>query len=219
MALGDFYNRHRVSVHAARDLREYQKRTGTTLSPPIDAELVGEVMYGLCWDWDVIDEPRGARVLAALYVDDARAVLNETHAALFAERPGLEQYTRGHEVGHAALHVEAGQLGTPSPALGGQVVFHRDTSSVADASGDYWTERQADWYAAALLMPEGLFVDAVREVRPGGWRDVGALAERFGVTPTAANVRLRVLELPHLSKDNVWVADPHAKAGQMTLGL
>jgi hypothetical protein len=220
MALGDFYNRNRVAHCVARDLREYQRKTGRDLTLPICAERVGEEVYGLSWDWDEIEEPHGSRVLAALYVSEARAVLNERHAALFAEKPGLEQYTRAHEVGHAALHVDAGQLGQPPSSSGqGQIVFHRDTSEVGDEAGDYWTERQADWYAAALLMPEGLFVEAVREVRPAHWRDVHLLADRFGVTPTAANVRLQVLKLPHLGKGSVWVSDPQTAPGQLTLGL
>lgn len=207
-----------VEHRAVRDLNEYQRRTGRSISLPVDAELVGATVYGLCWDWEEIEERPGERVLAALYVGTARASLNERHLSYFEEKPGLEQYTRGHEVGHAALHVEPGRLGQATEALGvsEKVVYHRDLNKVEADADEYWRERQADWYAASLLMPLDLFLQEARDVHPTHWGDVRALADRFGVTPTAANYRLRTLKLPHLGRDGAW-CDPNVEVGQFRL--
>lgn len=213
-----FYNREMVERRAVRDLNEYQRRAKRDLTLPIDAELVGDVVYGLCWDWEEIEEQPGERVLAALYVGEARAALNVRHMAYFEEKPGLEQYTRGHEVGHAALHVDPGRLGQPADALSAAeaVVLHRDVSGRPSDPGDYWMERQADWYAASLLMPADLFVPHVQGVLPANWGDVRELANRFGVTPTAANYRLRTLKMPHCASNGSWT-NPQVEAGQLGL--
>lgn len=209
-----FLNRAMVERRASEALRAYQLQMERPLSLPIDAELVGSIVFKLSWDWDHLDEPPGQRVLAALFVGDARAVLNERHKSLFDEKPGLDQYTRAHEVGHAALHTQPGELGS---GAGGQIL-HRDTSGMANHAEMFWKERQADWYAAYLLMPEDRFIPEVRRQFPQTAVEAGHMATKlFGVTYTAFNKRLKTLGFPYFDHGGCYCAPADSHPDQLSL--
>ncbi|GIV04305.1 MAG: hypothetical protein KatS3mg015_3135 [Fimbriimonadales bacterium] len=203
MSTVPFFNREMIEARAARALREFQRRTGDPLSFPIDIDLVGEIVFDLCWDWDVLPEQAGERVLAALYVADRRAVLNQTYKNLFDSKRGMERFTRAHEIGHADLHVKPGMLGQSVDKQ--QVIFHRDTGECTERElrSQYWRERQADWYAAALTMPGDRFMEVVRRQPVKSPADAEQLAEFFGVSYTALNLRLRDHGLPYFDRDGV----------------
>jgi hypothetical protein len=88
---------------------------------------------------------------------------------------GRRRFTIAHEIGHFVLHPERCR-----PERGGLVneAGRRD-------------EREADAFAAELLMPEHLVREAVAQHGP----DVGRLAHRFQVSRQAMQTRLRHLGL------------------------
>jgi hypothetical protein len=96
------------------------------------------------------------------------------------------RFTIAHEIGHFVLH--PGRL---APERGGAV-------------NDAWRqhEREADQFAAELLMPEPLVREAVLELGP----DARRLADRFEVSRRAMQVRL----------SGFGIDEPHADHGRVT---
>jgi predicted transcriptional regulator len=88
---------------------------------------------------------------------------------------GRRRFTIAHEIGHFVLHPERCR-----PERGGAV---NEAGRVE--------EREADAFAAELLMPENLVRDAIREQG----LDVDRLADRFEVSRKAMQARLRHLGL------------------------
>jgi hypothetical protein len=87
--------------------------------------------------------------------------------------PVRDRFTIGHELGHYFLHSRQGEL--PIKAF---------------RSGSGRIEWEANWFAAALLMPRDAFHSAWRRSR-----DIGVIARQFGVSREAAEVRKDVLKL------------------------
>jgi Zn-dependent peptidase ImmA (M78 family) len=85
---------------------------------------------------------------------------------------GRKRFTIAHEIGHFVLHQEG---------------FRREAGGVAGRAED----READAFAAELLMPEHLVRQAVLEHGP----DDARLADRFEVGRKAMRARLRQLGL------------------------
>lgn len=207
-----YWRRSEVEERAWGLLREYERRCGMALKPPIDVDLVGELARGLIWDWDVIPEPAGKIIWAALHPEERRIVLNERHAAKFLENVGLERFTKAHEIGHWELHVAPHQ--SAQPALPGIVPEGPLYCRGAQKS---WLERHADWFAAALLMPAPLFVPMARRL---DLLDAGArheLRARFNVSLTAVGVRLKTLGFSYVDDHGALhagsPAPPPAKRG------
>jgi hypothetical protein len=87
--------------------------------------------------------------------------------------PLRDRFTVAHELGHYFLHSDQGQI-----------------PIIAFRQGSTRIEWEANWFAAALLMPESEFTSAFRES--------GSLAEvamQFGVSQDAAKVRKNALGL------------------------
>ena len=206
-----YWRRQQVEDLALITLLDFRRRTGRPLTPPIDVELVGEIACGLHWDWEPLPEPPQTHVWAALYPSEQRVVLNETHRALFEAKPGLERFTRAHEIGHWMLHVEGGRWGVEEAGGSESEPAERPLRPFADSSPRPvrapvpplltsatgprpWIERHADWFAASLLMPASLFVPSAEEEAGRGdlsdWRAQSRLARKFGVTLSALRVRL-----------------------------
>jgi hypothetical protein len=183
-----FWRRAEVEERAWGLLREYQRRCGGELAPPVDVDLVGELARGLTWDWDVIPEPAGKIVWAGLHPEERRIVLNETHAATFRGNAGLERFTKAHEIGHWELHVAPVGLG--QPALPGIVP---EGPLYCRGAHKSWLERHADWFAAALLMPAPLFVPLARRLNLLEVAGRHELRAAFNVSLAAVGVRLKTL--------------------------
>jgi hypothetical protein len=94
---------------------------------------------------------------------------------------GRRRFTIAHEIGHFVLHPERCR-----PERGG----------VVNEAGRM-EEREADAFAAELLMPEHLVRDAVREQG----LDVDRLADRFEVSRKAMQARLRHMGLVERHSD------------------
>lgn len=87
-----------------------------------------------------------------------------------------DRFTIAHELGHYFLHYL-------EPKVAGSKTFGRGERNRG--------ETQANVFAAALLMPSEFFREAYARVGSDWW----TLAETFGVSPKAAEVRAQVLGL------------------------
>jgi IrrE N-terminal-like domain len=141
---------------------------------PVPVEAIASDLLGLrveeAWDIDC-----SGMLLPA----ERRIVLNAAEGAGGRNDPPLRRFrfTIAHEIGHWVCHCLEGRAPSPAPAYCREV----DLTEAADRT----LEREANVFAAELLMPE----PAVR----AAWDElagVGACAARFDVSPTAMQWRL-----------------------------
>jgi predicted transcriptional regulator len=126
--------------------------------------------------------PAGATLSGLLIPATRRVWVNAVEAQRSA---GRRRFTIAHELGHWRLH---------SNAAGAHTRFCRSDeigASQAEARAARQIEREANRFAAALLMPEA----RLREEAPKHHLNVKVLADRFGVSVAAMQVRLEGLDL------------------------
>jgi len=121
---------------------------------------------------------------ATLYENDEFTVL------INSSKPGTRQhFSLGHELGHCFLHAdilrEEKAIIDSDDALAGPRILYRQ-----EHASDEQLEREANAFAATLLMPAGLVRD--------GWAavaDIEKLAQIFQVSVVAMSIRLTELGL------------------------
>ena len=133
---------------------------------PVPVESIAEDLLGL-----TIRESAELESSGMLIPAEREIVLSARESAF----PGRRRFTIAHELGHWVCHVAGSQAAAP--------VYCR--AADVDPRADRALEREANIFAAELLMPE----PAVRVA----WRLAGvpeATAARFGVSPNAMSWRL-----------------------------
>lgn len=160
------------------------------VEPPIDVQHIAEEIEDLdvqeTTDLTGVDGapslPRGA-TLSGLLIPAARRVWVN---ALEGQRStGRRRFTIAHELGHWRLHSDGAEAHTRfcrSDEVGATAAEARTARAV---------EREANRFAAALLMPEAL----LRNEAPRHRLNVQILADRFGVSGAAMQVRLESLNM------------------------
>ncbi|HLO73880.1 MAG TPA: ImmA/IrrE family metallo-endopeptidase [Flavobacterium sp.] len=114
-----------------------------------------------------------------LAINNNRAVISVNST----EDVKRQRFTIAHEIGHLTLHSKD------------QPFFVNKTSKVmyrnnASATGEIFKEREANAFAAALLMPRELISNEIDECEFGGDEAVKHLAKRFKVSEQAMSFRL-----------------------------
>jgi len=141
---------------------------------PVPVEAIAEDLLGLrierSWEIDC-----SGMLLPA----ERRIVLNAAEAAIGRDTPPLRRFrfTIAHEIGHWVCHCLEGRAPVQEAAYCRPV----DLSEAADRA----LEREANVFAAELLMPEPAVREAWEELG-----DVAACARRFDVSPTAMHWRV-----------------------------
>lgn len=208
----------------AQRIREYESKTGVAVRFPVPIEEIVEQVLGLDFDWDVIEEQPGEQILGGLDVANRKILINEAHADLFEQKPGLLRSTIGHEAGHWDIDVDRSKLGHPMlPGIDAascmakrhacksdrliEVLFtkamtderayrvYKDLTAGQDAPE---VRSAVDRYQSALLMPKWLIQDAGQRYDFLRWRDLYRLAEEAQVNITNLTVRLQRLCLIYL---------------------
>lgn len=134
----------------------------------------------------------GAEVVFDELEDDVSGFLLREHststiAVNKLHHPNRQRFTLAHECGHLLLHADKGDRLWLDRAL-----FFRDSNS---SSGDQLSEIQANQFAAGLLMPEELVLEAIGRGQAISEFDVVRLAMRFEVSERAMTFRLVSLGL------------------------
>jgi Zn-dependent peptidase ImmA (M78 family) len=136
---------------------------------PVPVQRIAEDLLGL----QVLESDDLQDISGALYPATREIVVNS------GEAEARRRFTLAHELGHWVCHCLDGRA---------EPVFcrHQDIGSSADRS----LEREANVFAAELVMPEP-------EVRAAfaAQRDIKELATAFGVSPLAMQWRLYSFEL------------------------
>ncbi|GER79146.1 MAG: hypothetical protein DPW21_00550 [Anaerolineae bacterium] len=178
-------------------LTGFESQFGKVDKPPIPIDRIVEAYLDLWIDWDVIKDTDEEKILGLLDPTTKKIRLNERHRDHFDEYVGTEAYTKAHEVGHWDLHIakknDAVQLSllpviNSEPYLCRQQKFDK-------------REIQAEKYAAYLLMPHHLLMNATRGIDLTNWQTLYSLKDSFGVTITAFTKRLKGLGLIYITDD------------------
>ncbi|GAB3832932.1 ImmA/IrrE family metallo-endopeptidase [Pontibacter rugosus] len=135
----------------------------------------------------------GDGVSGALLFDDNKAVIGINPS----ESRERKRFTIAHEIGHFYLHKSHSPLFVdkdilfPDKGKNGVKVLFRDGKS---ASGEVKVEREANAFAAALLMPVNLLKREMNALELDDFKHdeeiINALAKRFRVSTIAMTFRL-----------------------------
>jgi hypothetical protein len=146
---------------------------------PVPVEAIAEDLLGLRieerWDIDC----------SGMLLPAGRLIVLNAHERVGGRNdPPLRRFrfTIAHEIGHWVCHCLEGRAPSPEPSYCRPV----DLTEGADRR----LEREANVFAAELLMPEPVVRQAWEELG-----DVAACAARFDVSPTAMQWRLYGFEL------------------------
>lgn len=180
-------------------LNGFESKYGKIITLPVPIDKIIESYLELWLDWDIIEDTDEEKILGFLNPQTKKIRLNERHRDHFDGYRGSEAYTKAHEVGHWDLHidkkVEAVQLSLlePSPV---QPYLCRQRNSDR-------REIQAEKYAAYLLMPHHLIINAINDVDLTKWPSLYSLKDEFGVTISALTKRLIGLGLIYITDNKV----------------
>ena len=168
-------------------------------------QLLDDLGLGLLWE--DVDDSDGDPILGQLIPERKLVVLNERHIDRLEEKERrLLRYTVGHEIGHWILHAEAARSGTLSLFDGERILCRTGSRDPI--------ERQAEMFAAALLIPKGQLQAELPEPPWRGWPPVYRLADTFLVNVTPMKIRLERLGWMHCDENNVPVSGPAPVPGQ-----
>jgi Zn-dependent peptidase ImmA (M78 family) len=153
------------------------------VTPPIPVEQLARKLGAR-----LVFEPLGADVSGMLYRAEGNAVIgvNSHHAKT------RQRFTIAHEIGHLRLHP-----GKPMFVDRSVRIDKRDAVASLGVDRD---EIEANSFAAALLMPESMIVDMIKQWPTHRGTEVGSdviarLAHRFEVSQQAMELRLANLGL------------------------
>lgn len=203
-------------------IAEYEKRF-RQIKPPIPLDIIIEQVFNLTIAWDLLREG----VLGGLNPQKRLLIINERYLDLFKEKPGLERFTKAHELGHWDLHIDEAQLSHSSLFDSeGSEVFLRETTpkgNLVYIIKNAWLDSefykklkkklmshdsppmaiQVGKYASYLLMPTHLVEGYIKEVKNDiyNWPSLFRMAEAFDVTISALRVRLTQMGLIYISED------------------
>jgi hypothetical protein len=160
-----FLSEREIELAATRLLVEVEVgglRNGGRIKPPVQIEEVLEKHLGLTLDFDDLHGKLGIsrdgeepEVLGALWAETGEVFIDESlDPDEHPEREGRYRFTVAHEIGHWCLHKD--YLAPPTQQGGDLFGYSRPPTVICRASqAKERIERQADLFAAGLLMPEG----------------------------------------------------------------
>lgn len=98
------------------------------------------------------------------------------------------RFTIAHEIGHYLLHAKDAKLFVDKD----EKILYRDRNS---STGELLKEREANSFAAALLMPEKLLRKEIQKYKGSQEKFISAIAKKFSVSEQAITIRLTNLGL------------------------
>jgi predicted transcriptional regulator len=162
---------HAFAEHVATQL---QFRPGDTLEPVV-ARLGGKIAF---------QSPlaTGEQLPESIVIESMRAF---TIYISSTTSPQRDRFTIAHELGHLFLHYQMVQKSHPGSVM---VATRWIDPNDAEQQRAEW---EANWFAAAFLMP----VEAFRNAWTAHTGEVSFVARTFGVSDQAASVRAKSLAL------------------------
>lgn len=150
----------------------------------IDVEEVAKKLELVVSEHDL-----GANVSGVLYIEKGKGVIGYNNS----ESEVRKRFTIAHEIGHFILHRLDNEIFVDKKEF---KVLYRDKNS---GTGEIKQEREANAFAAALLMPEGRLITELKKMEfdlaDEHENAVEALAKIFKVSTQAMMYRISNLEL------------------------
>ena len=155
--------------------------------PPIDVDLLAKNMGLEIIQHDLEDKISGVLILEK---SSGRIGVNKSHP------PVRKRFTIAHEIGHYILqHARKGSVFVDLPYRHMSLKMFRDSNS---STGEKWQEREANAFAASLLMPADLISSAIKKYSfdltddqgTGSGDDLDKMAVEFKVSSQAMAFRL-----------------------------
>jgi Zn-dependent peptidase ImmA (M78 family) len=159
------------------------------LSLPIDLVRVAHSLDVQIHFQTFEDEVSGVLLIQG---DERHVMVNKSH------HPNRQRFSIAHELGHLVLHDTKGDRLFIDTHLRLYQRVGASTSKAYSESGSATTpqeEREANQFAAALLMPKPLLEDAALSRDLWDEFDVSALAATFAVSEQAMAIRLQQLDV------------------------
>jgi len=164
-----YFTKANISNFAEQLADDLELEIGASLEPLVE-DLGGEIRYG----HSSYDEVDGGSIYAFDY-NDFEIVLSEYTS------PSRDRFTIAHELGHLFLHLRLVKEKDNRAAM-------RATRWIDDTDDQQQrAEWEANWFAAAFLMPENSFLKTIHN------HGLSYTAAKFNVSLAAANVRLKSL--------------------------
>lgn len=185
---------HQHDLKASQVLRDYQVLGTWKAALPVPVEDIVERLFGLAIVVADIEETDGQIILGALRPDARTITLNERHIDLFDRCIGPERFTLAHELGHWLYDADDPAQETLFAPESVEVQFCRDPTATNLPAAAAIRERNANRFAARLLLPHDL-VRAALARRAWSNRDISVHAATWGVSRRTLEIRLAELGL------------------------
>ncbi len=160
------WSRAEVHTYAEHIAREIGYEPGADLTEHVIPLLGGRIHFVDSW---VLNQTSDASIL----------IQGENDFDIYLSRYTghlRDRFSIVHELGHYFLHSNQGKI-----RMQASRAYNRET--------EQRVEWEANWFAGAFLMPEVEFRQSLNEF------GVQNTAARFGVSPTAAGVRMKILSI------------------------
>lgn len=152
---------------------------------PIKADHIAEFICDLEFKWLDLDKlSSNGIVLAVISFGEGKIYLNKSKELELKNNLGRLNFTLAHELGHWFLHKDLSQ--EILPGFEEKILICRGINVQTDRK-----EREANIFAAYLLMPEKLVVDQLKFLKyPLNEYDLKQIANTFRVSKQALEIRL-----------------------------
>lgn len=209
---GQFFYPGRLEYLANELLGIYERKKGSTVKPPIQAELVAESV-GLDMLYEDIPEEPGRTILAEIRPKARLIVVNECRLKFIEKFPGYLNTTVAHELAHWWLHVDHAALDHATlPDF-----IHSSAPTRPQDGRDRRDEYNADELMSYLLIPKTLLLPRAARLDLQSWHGLYRLRDDFGVTISAMKVRLEKLGLTYVDDDGRFHKSRQDAGGQGSL--
>lgn len=179
-----------------------------------DIDAIIEFDYDLSIEWSNIDHlASNGEVLAAIAPRKRVIYMNENKSALFYKKMGTMNFSKAHELGHWVLHVTRQNSYDQLSFSDDEVYYCRNRLNRPPE------ERQADMFAASILMPKDMISGAIgflKESKEIVFGDLYNMADAFEVTISALTIRLNELGLLFIQDKKIY-ANKEEAGGQLSL--
>jgi Zn-dependent peptidase ImmA (M78 family) len=173
-----------IEAQAIQDLCAYQKAIGKRLTYPIYADEVIQTVWGVDVEYvDDLQDKDGKAILACFSPHERKVHVNTSEKGT----EGRMSFTLAHEAGHVSIHDFLSRTTNIDALCRGSFTEGQEAVAI---------ERQADKYAAYLLMPATAVNEKIEELgyKAGTTIDLMALGKNlknyFGVSSQALEKRL-----------------------------
>lgn len=199
----------RIEDKAMQLLMFYSNNNSWDISFPIPVDLIIESELGYS---DCVEDLGNEKVLGAIDQVNKIIYTNENAQGKFDKYKGLYEYTLAHEVGHWNLHCEYQEV---------QLTINDVSVSLICRDGDNnFKELQANKYASALLMPEPIVRESLKNKDILNWPALYKIAEDWNVSISALKNRLEALNIfYYCEKTKTFYSSKSNANGQIGLSL